>query len=140
MHISQVSEERVDRIKNVLKAGQDVAARVIKIDRGERRIGLSIKAASYTEEQLKEEQNSSMRSNPVKTSWRCNTPSMPPTKQNRNQRNNQRRKIQPAGGPATARLFLFGRCATTARAAELFCASENSPYRKPVTDAGNAES
>jgi small subunit ribosomal protein S1 len=56
VHISQVSEERVDKIKNVLKAGQEVAARVIKIDKGERRIGLSIKAASYTEEQLKEEQ------------------------------------------------------------------------------------
>jgi small subunit ribosomal protein S1 len=56
VHISQVSEERVDRIKNVLKAGQDVSARVIKIDKGERRIGLSIKAASYTDDQLKEEQ------------------------------------------------------------------------------------
>ncbi len=56
VHISQVSEEHVDKIKNVLKAGQEVTARVIKIDKGERRIGLSIKAASYTEEQLKEEQ------------------------------------------------------------------------------------
>ncbi|KAB2671719.1 MAG: S1 RNA-binding domain-containing protein, partial [Verrucomicrobia bacterium] len=56
VHISQVSEERVDKIKNVLKVGQDVTARVIKIDRGERRIGLSIKAANYTAEQLKEEQ------------------------------------------------------------------------------------
>ncbi len=56
VHISQVSEERVDKIKNVLKVGQEVTARVIKIDRAERRIGLSIKAASYTDEQLKEEQ------------------------------------------------------------------------------------
>ncbi len=56
VHISQVSEDRVDKIKNVLKAGQDVTARVIKIDRGERRIGLSIKAANYSDEQLKEEQ------------------------------------------------------------------------------------
>jgi small subunit ribosomal protein S1 len=56
VHISQVSEERVDKIKNVLKVGQDVTARVIKIDKGERRIGLSIKAASYSDEQLKEEQ------------------------------------------------------------------------------------
>jgi small subunit ribosomal protein S1 len=56
VHISQISEERVDKIKNVLKAGQEVTARVIKIDKGERRIGLSIKAASYTDEQLKEEQ------------------------------------------------------------------------------------
>jgi small subunit ribosomal protein S1 len=56
VHISQISEERVDKIKNVLKAGQEVTARVVKIDKGERRIGLSIKAASYTDEQLKEEQ------------------------------------------------------------------------------------
>ena len=33
VHISQISEERVDKIKNVLKAGQEVSARVIKIDR-----------------------------------------------------------------------------------------------------------
>ncbi|HEY1719293.1 MAG TPA: 30S ribosomal protein S1 [Verrucomicrobiae bacterium] len=56
VHISQISEERVDKIKNVLKVDQDVSARVVKIDKGERRIGLSIKAASYSDEQLKEEQ------------------------------------------------------------------------------------
>ncbi len=56
VHISQISEERVDKIKNVLKVGQEVNARVVKIDRSERRIGLSIKAASYSDEQLKEEQ------------------------------------------------------------------------------------
>jgi len=56
VHISQISEERVEKIKNVLKLGQDVSARVVKIDKGERRIGLSIKAASYSDEQLKEEQ------------------------------------------------------------------------------------
>ena len=56
VHISQISEDRVDKIKNVLKAGQEVSARVVKIDKGERRIGLSIKAASYSDEQLKEEQ------------------------------------------------------------------------------------
>ncbi len=56
VHISQVSEDRVDKIKNVLKVGQDVTARVIKIDRSDRRIGLSIKAANYSNEQLKAEQ------------------------------------------------------------------------------------
>ena len=56
VHISQVSEERVDKIKNVLKVGQEVTARVIKIDKSDRRIGLSIKAASYSNEQLKAEQ------------------------------------------------------------------------------------
>ena len=56
VHISQISEERVDKIKNVLNLGQEVTARVVKIDRAERRIGLSIKAANYSPEQLKEEQ------------------------------------------------------------------------------------
>ena len=56
VHISQITEDRVDKIKNVLKVGQDVSARVIKIDRADRRIGLSIKAANYSNEQLKAEQ------------------------------------------------------------------------------------
>jgi small subunit ribosomal protein S1 len=55
VHISQISEERVDKIKNALELGQEVEARVIKIDRSDRRIGLSIKAAEYDEEQLKKE-------------------------------------------------------------------------------------
>jgi small subunit ribosomal protein S1 len=56
VHISQVSEDRIDKIKNVLKVDQEVTARVIKIDKTERRIGLSIKAANYSQEQLKAEQ------------------------------------------------------------------------------------
>ncbi|MCX6890604.1 MAG: 30S ribosomal protein S1 [Verrucomicrobiota bacterium] len=56
VHISQISEERIDKIKNVLKVDQEVTARVIKIDRSDRRIGLSIKAANYSNEQLKAEQ------------------------------------------------------------------------------------
>jgi small subunit ribosomal protein S1 len=52
VHISQISEDRVDKVKDVLKPGQPVTARVIKIDRDERRLGLSIKAANYSEEQL----------------------------------------------------------------------------------------
>ncbi|MBP7482785.1 MAG: 30S ribosomal protein S1 [Lacunisphaera sp.] len=55
VHISQIQEERVDKIKDVLKPGQEVTARVIKIDREARRIGLSIKAANYSAEQLAQE-------------------------------------------------------------------------------------
>jgi len=58
VHISQISNERVEKVKDVLKVGQDVRARVIKVDRAERRIGLSIKAADYSEEELKREQAS----------------------------------------------------------------------------------
>ncbi len=52
VHISQIQEERVEKIKDVLKPGQQVTARVIKIDRDEHRLGLSIKAANYSAEQL----------------------------------------------------------------------------------------
>ncbi len=55
VHISQISEERVEKIKDVLEPGQEVTARVIKIDREERRIGLSIKAADYSSEELQAE-------------------------------------------------------------------------------------
>jgi small subunit ribosomal protein S1 len=43
IHISQISDERVNKVKDVLKVGDDVAAKVIKIDTAERRIGLSMK-------------------------------------------------------------------------------------------------
>ena len=52
VHISQIGEERVEKIKDVLKVGQEVTARVIKVDHAERRIGLSIKAAAYDASQL----------------------------------------------------------------------------------------
>src|SRR6202008_4013632 len=55
VHISQLSEDHVAKVKDELKVGQEVEARVIKVDKVERRIGLSIKAANYTEEQLRKE-------------------------------------------------------------------------------------
>ena len=53
VHISQISDQRVDKVKDALQAGQEVEARVVKVDRGERRIGLSIRAVTMTEEELK---------------------------------------------------------------------------------------
>tara|TARA_B100000989_G_scaffold95269_1_gene69261 strand:+ start:287 stop:1933 length:1647 start_codon:yes stop_codon:yes gene_type:complete len=55
VHISQVSEERIENIKDVLDEGAQVEARVIKIDKDERRIGLSVKAANYNEVDLAKE-------------------------------------------------------------------------------------
>ena len=55
VHISQISEERIEAIKDVIDEGAEVKARVIKIDKDERRIGLSIKAANYSDEDLAKE-------------------------------------------------------------------------------------
>ena len=55
VHISQLREDRVEKVKDVLKVGDEIDARVIKVDKGERRIGLSIKAANYSEEDMRKE-------------------------------------------------------------------------------------
>jgi small subunit ribosomal protein S1 len=47
VHVSQISEDRVEKVKEVLKVGDEITARVIKVDKDERHIGLSIKAANY---------------------------------------------------------------------------------------------
>ena len=52
VHISQISDDRVQKVRDVLQPGQEVEARVIKIDPVERRIGLSIKAAKLPEEEF----------------------------------------------------------------------------------------
>ena len=55
IHISQLSEEHVERVKDVIKVGDEIQARVIKVDKVERRIGLSVKAVNYDAEQLRRE-------------------------------------------------------------------------------------
>lgn len=55
VHISQIREDHVERVKDILKVNEEVEARVIKVDKAERRIGLSIKAAGYSEEALRRE-------------------------------------------------------------------------------------
>ena len=53
VHISQISDQRVDKVKDALQVGQEVEARVVKVDRNERRIGLSIRAVNMTEDEVK---------------------------------------------------------------------------------------
>jgi small subunit ribosomal protein S1 len=55
IHISQLREDHVEKVKDVIKVGDEIEARVIKVDKAERRVGLSIKAVGYSEEQLKKE-------------------------------------------------------------------------------------
>ena len=52
VHISQISDDHVTKIRDVLQPGQEVEARVIKIDPIDRRIGLSIKAAQLSDDEF----------------------------------------------------------------------------------------
>jgi len=45
VHVSEISDERVEDPREVLKPGQEVSAEVIIVDGAERKIGLSMKAA-----------------------------------------------------------------------------------------------
>ncbi len=53
VHISQISDQRIEKVKDALDVGQEVEARVVKVDRGERRIGLSIRAMTMTDDEIK---------------------------------------------------------------------------------------
>jgi small subunit ribosomal protein S1 len=53
VHISQISEERIQKVRDVLQPGQEIEARVIKVDPADRKIGLSIKAAKMADEEFK---------------------------------------------------------------------------------------
>ena len=53
VHISQISDQRVEKVKDALDVGQEVEARVVKVDRGDRRIGLSIRAMTMTDDEIK---------------------------------------------------------------------------------------
>jgi len=50
VHISQIGEDHVENVRDVLQSGQEVEARVVKIDPVERRIGLSMKAMAIADE------------------------------------------------------------------------------------------
>ena len=57
VHISQISNEHVEKVKDALNVGDPIEARVIKIDRAERRIGLSIKAGVMDESEFNKQKD-----------------------------------------------------------------------------------
>jgi small subunit ribosomal protein S1 len=57
VHISQLAADHVEKVKDVLDVGAEVEARVIRIDRAERRIGLSIKAALMADDEFERQQD-----------------------------------------------------------------------------------
>ena len=50
VHVSEISDEHIDDPRAVLNPGQDVKVQIISVDSSERKIGLSIKAASRATE------------------------------------------------------------------------------------------
>jgi len=57
VHISQISDDHVEKVRDALDVGQEVEARVIKIDQVARRIGLSIKAKEMPDDEFIKQQD-----------------------------------------------------------------------------------
>ena len=55
-HISQLAEKRINNPEEVLSVGQEVQAKILKIDRPNRKISLSLKQVTtdHEEEQINE--------------------------------------------------------------------------------------
>jgi|TARA_B100000809_G_scaffold161690_4_gene158992 small subunit ribosomal protein S1 len=60
VHISQISDQHVEKVKDALKVGDGVEARIVKIDPAGRRIGLSIKAAKLPDDEFEQQQDEIM--------------------------------------------------------------------------------
>jgi small subunit ribosomal protein S1 len=50
VHVSEISEDRIEDPRDVLTEGQDVKVQIISMDQAERKIGLSIKSAQRSQE------------------------------------------------------------------------------------------
>ena len=55
LHVSKISKEHVDKPADVLAIGQEIEARVVDFNEGEKKISLSIKALQSQDESLSED-------------------------------------------------------------------------------------
>src|SRR5437016_6539633 len=59
LHISEISDQKVEKPEDMIKVGQEVEVKILRVDSDERKIGLSLKRAQWAqEEQVREEKRS----------------------------------------------------------------------------------
>ena len=57
LHISEISDQKIEKPEEALKVGQEVDVKILRVDSDERKIGLSLKRAQWAkEEEVREEQ------------------------------------------------------------------------------------
>ncbi|OQA35285.1 MAG: 30S ribosomal protein S1 [Candidatus Dependentiae bacterium ADurb.Bin331] len=67
VHISELSDQNVEKVEDVLKVGQKRQFRVIKISKEDHKLGLSLKTNDFVPEKTKEKTSSAPKRGPVKT-------------------------------------------------------------------------
>ncbi|WP_428939189.1 30S ribosomal protein S1 [Fontivita pretiosa] len=56
LHISEISDQKIEKPEDVLKVGQEVEVKILRVDSDERKIGLSLKRAQWAAEEERREQ------------------------------------------------------------------------------------
>src|SRR5829696_483719 len=62
LHISEISDQKIEKPEEALKVGQEVEVKILRVDSDERKIGLSLKRAQWAQEEQSREQERAVRS------------------------------------------------------------------------------
>src|SRR5271154_1469419 len=62
LHISEISDQKVEKPEDLLKVGQELEVKILRVDSEERKIGLSLKRAQWAQEEEVREKDRSTRS------------------------------------------------------------------------------
>ena len=62
LHISEISDQKIEKPEDVLKVGQELDVKILRVDGDERKIGLSLKRAQWQQEEEVREETRSKRS------------------------------------------------------------------------------
>src|SRR5205809_1046503 len=55
LHISEISDQKVEKPEDLVKVGQELEVKILRVDSDERKIGLSLKRAQWAQEEEKRE-------------------------------------------------------------------------------------
>src|SRR4029078_7678232 len=56
LHISEISDQKIEKPEDQLKVGQELDVKILRVDSEERKIGLSLKRAQWAQEEEKREE------------------------------------------------------------------------------------
>ena len=61
LHISEISDQKIEKPEEALKVGQELEVKILRVDSDERKIGLSLKRAQWAQEEAQREEARSQR-------------------------------------------------------------------------------
>jgi small subunit ribosomal protein S1 len=61
LHISEISDQKIEKPEEALKIGQEVDVKILRVDSDERKIGLSLKRAQWAQEEQQREEARAQR-------------------------------------------------------------------------------